>query len=89
MKSWFVMLIGIDIGGPESGPIIRCEKEFFKAKSEDRAKERAKKFWDTFYYPGAEGYTVHKADMDEIPEIEEDQMIRREYSNCEEPLPFE
>lgn len=88
MKSWFVMLIGIDIGGPESGPIIRCEKEFFKAKSEDRAKERAKKFWDTFYYPEAGGYTIHKAEEDEMPEIEQYLKWNNPEYQVTEELPF-
>lgn len=68
MKQWFVMVVGYDIGGPESGPIWRSSEEYFKAKSLDKAKERAEKIFEK-YGNETEGYSVHEATHEDITKI--------------------
>ena len=72
-KQWFVMLIGYDCGGPESGPIFRCSEEYFKAKSLEKAKERAEKILDKYGDGQCEGYSVYAATEKDMLKINEAQ----------------
>lgn len=68
MKTWYMMTVGYDIGGPESGPIIRCDREIFKAKSKDKARQRADKIYAE-HYEGSEGYGLSTPTPEEVAEF--------------------
>ena len=88
VKQWFTMIVGWDVGGPESGPIWRSTEEYFKARSLEKAKERAERMMDK-YGNGSEGYSVHEATYEELTRVEEAQrwwIIEGKYDP--EELPF-
>lgn len=68
MKQWFVMIVGYDCGGPESGPIWRSSEEYFKATSLEKAQARAVRIFEK-YGDGTEGYSVRKATEADMPKI--------------------
>lgn len=66
MKQWYKMITGEDVGDAESGPIINTWTVYFKAKTMQKAKERAYKL---YIYSTGDGYTVEKATEEDTPEI--------------------
>lgn len=94
MKQWYMIFVGVDCGGPESGPIFHCDKHCIKAKSLEKAEQRADRLVKENYPDGCEGYTVHLADEQELKDIAEqmkwtaiDMKYIREYGELQD-VPF-
>ena len=85
MKQWYMMLVGIDNGGPESGPIISVDKICLKARNEQHARHRAERIFIEQYNRHAEGYSIHLAEKSELDEIiEQNRLLAKEMKH----LPF-
>lgn len=75
----YVVSFGYDIGGPESGPIIRSGSDIVYATSEQEACDKWEK--ECADFEGYCGCMAHEATSKEIEEIEADRAEAEERMN--------